>query len=129
MQITFNGTKTIDHVVVYSVQDNFLNPAEPTDSMQFTLYGLTAFDVQGWNGGAWVTLASVSGNNLVKRVASFAPYATDRIRVVVNGSADGVWSRMTELEAWSPTPAPAQTNVALASNGATAIASSTYSPG
>jgi hypothetical protein len=68
--------------------------------MTFSLYGLTAFDVQGWNGSTWVTLGSVSGNNLVKRTVSFSPYTTDRIRIVTNGSADGIWSRITEIEAW-----------------------------
>jgi hypothetical protein len=129
VQINFNGTKTIDHVVVYSLQDNYPNPVEPTDAMKFTLYGLTAFDVQGWNGSAWVTLGSVTGNNLVKRVVSFTPFATDRIRVVVNAAADALWSRITEIEAWTPSPVPSQTNWALASNGSTASASSTFNPG
>jgi hypothetical protein len=100
VQINFNARKTIDHVVVYSVQDNFQNPVEPTDTMTFSLYGLTAFQVQGWNGSSWVTLASVSGNRLVKRTVSFAAYTTDRIRVVVTGVADGTYSRITEIEAW-----------------------------
>ena len=129
VQIAFNGTKTIDHVVVFSVQDDYLNPVEPTDAMAFTLYGLTAFDVQGWNGTAWITLASVTGNTRVKRVVSFTPFATSRIRVVIAASADGVWSRMTELEAWTSTASPSQTNVALASNGSLALASSTHSAG
>lgn len=129
LQVNFNGSRTIDHVVVYSVQDNYLAPVEPTDTMTFTRYGLTAFQVQGWNGSAWVALASVGGNNLVKRTVSFASYTTDRIRISVTGSADGRWSRITEVEAWSPSPAAALTNVALASNGGVASASSTYSGG
>jgi len=100
VQINFNGAKTIDHVTVYTVQDNFQSPVEPTDTMTFSLYGLTAFEVQGWNGSTWVTLGSVNGNNLVKRTVSFSPYTTDRIRIVTNGSADGIWSRITEIEAW-----------------------------
>ncbi len=52
VQINFNGSKTIDHVVVYTVQDNYANPVEPTDTTTFTLYGITAFTVQGWNGTA-----------------------------------------------------------------------------
>jgi hypothetical protein len=31
---------------------------------------------------------------------SFAPYTTDHVRVLVTGTADGVWSRITEIEAW-----------------------------
>ena len=129
LQVTFNGTKTIDHVVVYSVQDDFQHPVEPTDSMTFTRYGLTSFDVQAWNGANWVTLASVTGNNLIKRTVSFPAYVTDRIRIWITGSADGIWSRITEVEAWSAVAAPAQLNVALAANGGVASASSTYTDG
>jgi len=100
VQINFDGQKTLDHVVVYSVQDNFLNPVEPTDTMTFTRYGLTSFSVQGWNGASWVTLGSVSGNTLIKRTVSFSPYTTDRIRIVVTAVADNLWSRITEIEAW-----------------------------
>ena len=125
VQVNFNGTKSIDHVVVYSVQDNFLAPVEPTDTMTGTQFVLMSFDVQGWNGSAWVTLATVRNNNLIKRTVSFATYSTDRVRVVVNGTPDGNWSRMTELEAWSPT-ATVSFDYALSSNGATASASSIW---
>jgi hypothetical protein len=124
VQINFNGTKTIDHIVVFTLQDNYGNPSEPTDTMQFSLYGITAFTVQGWNGSNWVTLGSVSNNNLVKRTISFSPYATDRIRVNVTSALNN-WSRITEIEAWTSS-ATATTNYALASNGGIASASSTY---
>ena len=125
VQINFNGQKTIDHVVVYSVQDNFLNPVEPTDTMTFTQYGLTSFSVQGWNGASWVTLGSVSGNTLIKRTVSFSPYTTDRIRVLVNAVADNLWSRITEIEAWTTSSSATTANYALAVNGGVAAASST----
>jgi hypothetical protein len=135
VQINFNGAKTIDHVVVYTLQDNYYNPVEPSDSLTFTRYGVSAFEVQAWNGANWVTLGVVSGNNLVKRTVTFAPYTTDRIRISVTGTADGVWSRLTEVEAWTSTGtgtatgAPPQANVAFAGNGGVASASSTYSGG
>jgi hypothetical protein len=126
VQIAFAAKSTIDHVVVYSVQDNYQNPVEPSDAMTFTKYGLTSFQVQGWSGAAWVTLASVTGNNLVKRTVTLAtPYTTDRIRIVVNGVADGTWSRITEIEAWTSATARTSANYALAANGGVASASST----
>ncbi len=67
-------SKTIDHVVVYTVQDNYTSPIEPTDVLTFTKYGVMDFTVQGWNGSAWVTLGTVTGNNLVKRTVNFAAY-------------------------------------------------------
>src|SRR5262249_51906920 len=74
-----------------------------TSSMTFTQYGLTAFQVQYWNGSAWVDVpgGNVTGNNLVWRQFTFAPISTDRIRVLVNSTQDNVWSRITELEAWT----------------------------
>jgi M6 family metalloprotease-like protein len=128
LQINFAGIQAIDHVVVYSVQDNYLNPVEPTDSMAFTLRGITSFQVQGFNGTGWVTLATVTGNNLVKRTVSFAPYPTDRIRINILGAL-ATWSRVTEVEAWTSTVSAQQANVALAANGGVATASSTYSAG
>jgi Bacterial Ig-like domain (group 3) len=125
VQINFSGSKIIDHVVVYTVQDNWANPIEPTDTMTFTTWGLTDFTVQGWNGTAWVTLSTVSGNNLVKRTVNFTAYTTDRIRINVTNALNA-YSRITEVEAWGVN-ATNQANVALASNGGVASASSTYS--
>jgi len=129
VQITFNGQKTIDHVVVFTLQDNYATPVEPSNTMTFSKYGITAFQVQGWNGTAWITLGSVSGNNLVKRTVSFASFATDRIRIQVTGALAS-YSRITEIEAWTAaSAATSSTNFALASNGGTAFASSTNGPG
>ena len=128
VQIAFSGQQTIDHVVVYSVQDDFQDPVEPTDTTRFTLYGLTSFQVQGWNGASWVTLGSVSGNDLVKRTVSFTPFTTDRVRIVTTGVADNAWSRIAEIEAWTATSATTTANYALAANGGVAIASSTLRP-
>ena len=99
VQIRFGTVRTVNRVTLYTVQDNYSNPIEPTDASTFTLYGVTAFNVQGKQGKNWVTLATVTGNNLVKRTVDFAPFATDRIRVNVN-SALGSYSRITELEVW-----------------------------
>ncbi len=57
------------------------------------------FNVQTWNGAAWVTQGTVSGNNLVMRTVNFAPVTTDRIRVNVTGAMQ-VYSRIVEIEAW-----------------------------
>jgi hypothetical protein len=124
VQINFNGNKTVDHVVVYTLQDNYAHPVEPTDTMTFTTEGVTAFTVQGWNGAAWVTLATITGNNLVKRTVNFTAYTTSRIRINITAALDQ-YSRITEVEAWGVS-AP-ETNVALAANGGTPSASSTFS--
>jgi hypothetical protein len=86
-------------VVVYSLQDNYFNPVEPTDTMTFNAYGVTDFTVQGWVSNAWVTLGTVSGNNLVKRTVNFTATTTDRIRINVTNALSS-YSRIIEIEAW-----------------------------
>ena len=102
VQIDFAGTQTIDEIDVFTLQDNYYNPVDPTASMTFTRYGVTTYDVQYWDGGSWVTVpgGSVTGNNNVWRTFSFPAVTTDRIRVVVNGALGG-YSRIVEIEAYS----------------------------
>ncbi|NDP43375.1 MAG: Ig-like domain repeat protein, partial [Aromatoleum sp.] len=53
-QVLFGGgNKTIKTVVVYTLQDGYLGPIEPTDTMTFTKFGVRDFAVQGWNGSSW----------------------------------------------------------------------------
>lgn len=128
LQVDFNGSKTIDEIDVFAPQDNYTNPVEPTQSMTFSLYGLSGFDLQYWNGNAWVTISgcSVSGNNNVWRQFTFAALTTNKIRVLTNASPDS-YSRLTEIEAWSSAAAvPVRSNMALTANGAVATASSQY---
>ena len=97
---TSTAARRIDHVVVYTLQDNYANPAEPTDTLTFNLYGVTAFTVQGWKRrGVGAALGSVTGNNLVKRTVPFTAYGTDRIRINITGPPS--FSRITEVEAWT----------------------------
>ncbi|MET0623246.1 MAG: discoidin domain-containing protein, partial [Pyrinomonadaceae bacterium] len=100
VQIDFPGSRNIDEINVLTLQDNYGNPAEPTEAMTFTAYGITAFDVQYWNGSGWVNVpgGSVSGNNKVWRRFTFSTVTTPRIRVQVNGALAG-YSRITEVEA------------------------------
>jgi YD repeat-containing protein len=126
LQIDFDGSKTIEEIDVFTLQDNWQYPSEPTEAMTFSLWGLTGYEVQYWNGSAWVTITggTVTGNSNVWRKFTFTAVTTSKIRVLTNASPSG-WSELTEVEAWGPPPP--RTNVALASNGATASASSSYS--
>ena len=101
LQVTFNGSKTIDEIDVVTTQDNFTNPVNPTEAMTFQTYGLTAFEVQYWNGTSWVTVTggSVTGNNKVWKKFTFSPVTTSTVRVLISATADG-YSRVMELEAW-----------------------------
>jgi hypothetical protein len=125
LEVAFNGMKAIDEIDLFTVQDNYANPVTPTDTMTFSLYGLTGFDLQYWTGSAWASVpgASVTSNNLVSRKFTFPALATTKVRVLTNASIDN-YSRIAELEAWSST-APAQTNFARSAI-TTVSASSSY---
>jgi YD repeat-containing protein len=127
LQVDFNGTKTIDEIDVFTLQDNPANPVEPTETMTFNSYGIVDFDVQYWDGSAWATVpaGSVTGNNKVWRKFIFTPLTTSKIRVLVNNALNQ-HSRIIEVEAWG-TAAPSRSNVALSTNGGMASVSSTYS--
>ena len=124
LEVQFNGSKTIREIDVVTTQDNHQAPLEPTESTTFTQYGLSAYQVQYWNGSSWVTITdgNVSGNNKVWKKFGFAAITTTKIRVLSSASPDS-YSRLTEVEAWTdPSPAP-RYNLA---QGATATASSNW---
>src|SRR5437667_8058740 len=94
--------------------------------MAFSLYGLVDFTVQGWNGTAWITLGTVSGNNLVKRTVAFSTYTTDRIRINVTNALN-TYSRITEVEAWTASGTTSTTTTLASSlNPSTAGTSVTF---
>ena len=102
-QIDFGANKTITEIAVFTLQDNWSGSVEPTESMTFTQWGLTGYDVQYFDGSIWTTVTngSVSGNNKIWRKFTFSPISTSKIRVVSNASLDG-HSRLTEIEAYGP---------------------------
>src|SRR5262249_49061723 len=104
LQVDFLSPQTINEIDVFTVQDLYATPVTPTLSQLFTLYGLTDFQVQYWDGTQWLVVpgGSVTGNANVWRQFSFAPLTTARIRIWVTGARAG-YSRITEVEA-STTP-------------------------
>ena len=118
---------SVSEIDVYTIQDNYKNPSEPTDGMTFSQYGITAFDVQYWNGSTWVTVpnGSVVGNTHVVNRFAFTPVTTTSIRVQVN-AALAAYSRVIEIEAYADA---GPINVARPTAGGTAVASSTFNSG
>src|SRR6266705_2221334 len=102
LEVDFSGSKTISKIDVFTEQDNSSSPSEPTETMTFSSYGLSGYEVQYWNGSAWTDVmgGNVSGNDKVWRKFQFSSITTSKIRVLTNASADG-YSRITELEAWT----------------------------
>src|SRR6185369_9578213 len=118
VQISFNGIKTIDRVVVYTLQDNYNAPVEPSDTLTFTAYGVRDFYVEGLAGSSWIALgAAVSGNNLVKRTVSFPATSVSAIRVTIT-NALASYSRLTEIEAWGTSGASAPVSTVTTLSGA-----------
>lgn len=103
VQIEFDTHYTIDTIHVYTTQDN--TSVEPTLDMQFHHYGITAFEVQVWDGSSWMTVPDgrVDDNGNVWSRFEFAPVTTNKIRVVVN-NALGNYSRIVEIESLTPVP-------------------------
>jgi hypothetical protein len=105
LQVDFASTQSISEIDIFTLQDNFSAPVDPVLGMTFTLYGITAFQVQYWDGSTWSTVpgGNISGNNQVWRQFTFAPVATSHIRVWVTGAL-GNHSRITEVEAYADYP-------------------------
>jgi RHS repeat-associated protein len=112
VQVDFNGAKTINEIHLFTCQDNYATPSEPTEAQTFTLYGLTGFEVQYWTGTAWAAIpnGSVTGNNKIWRNLSFPAISTSKIRVLASASLDGS-SRLTEIEAYQSVPDTANDRV------------------
>ena len=105
LEVDFSGSKAITEIDVFSVQDDYQAPGEPTSTMTFTRYGLTSFQLQYWDGTQWLDVpgGSVTGNNLVWRKVTFPTVTTTKIRLWITGTQD-LWSRVAEVEAWGVTP-------------------------
>lgn len=116
VEVEFNDAMSIDEVDVFTLQDGWWNPVEPTESLNFFNNGITAFEVQYFDGSNWLTIpgGTVTGNMKVWRKLTFPAVVTERIRLKVN-AAKAPNSIVVELEAYgvpaaapgpSPTPTP-----------------------
>ena len=101
VEIAFAGSKSINQVAVFTVQDAWSAPSEPTPSMTWSQWGVNNFTVQYWTGSSWQTVPNgvVTENSLVWRTISFPALTTTHIRVLSQWAQDG-WSRFTEIEAY-----------------------------
>jgi hypothetical protein len=126
LEVHFNGVKAIQEIDVFTIQNNYTTPSEPTPLMTSVLYGLRDFQVQYWTGFEWLNVpgGTVTGNNLVWRKFAFSPIFTSKIRLFVLAALNG-YSRVTEIEAWGEPSA--LVNLARPSNGGSVTASSSFS--
>lgn len=107
LEVDFALPQAINEIDVFTLQDNYSNPSDPTLTMTFSIYGITAFNVQYWDGANWVSApgGDVTGNNKVWRKFAFATITTSKIRVYVTNALFN-YSRITEVEAWTSSQLP-----------------------
>jgi hypothetical protein len=101
LEVNFNGAQTINEIRVYTLQNNYYSPIEPTPLTPADVYGIQDFDVQSWDGAQWVTVpgGSVTGNDKAMRIFALPLMTTTKIRVLVNNSRVH-FSRIVEVEAF-----------------------------
>jgi hypothetical protein len=102
VEVQFAGPQTIEEIDLFTVQDNYTSPSEPTLDMTFTTYGVRDFIVEYWTGSQWLPIpgGSVIDNTFVWRQFNFVPVTTSRIRVSITDGLN-LSSRLTEIEAYA----------------------------
>ena len=54
LQVEFSGgKKTIDEIVVVTLQNDYATAGEPDETTSATTYGIKDFEVEYWDGSAW----------------------------------------------------------------------------
>lgn len=91
VEVAFGGDKTINQLKVYTV-DSTANPASTK--------GIKDFDVQYWDGAAWQTIQSITGNVSGMVNVEFSAVTTSKVRIQVNASNDSSQSRLVEVQAF-----------------------------
>jgi uncharacterized protein DUF4394 len=100
LEVHFNGSKTINEIDVYTLQNGWnAGAGEPDLTTSASGEGILDFDVDYWNGSMWVTVGSITSNDKAKQRFTFTAVSTTMIRVVVHNSRSN-WSRIVEVEAF-----------------------------
>ncbi len=103
LDIDLNGSRTINEIRVYTLQNNWTTAGEPDLTTLATGEGIQDFEVQMWNGADFVPITncncSVTDNDKAVRVFTITtPITTSKIRVKVTRGRNG-YSRIVEVEA------------------------------
>ncbi|MFH0918845.1 MAG: discoidin domain-containing protein [Fibrobacterota bacterium] len=106
IEIDFGSPSDIREIDVFSYGGGSVEPT-------LTALGgeLSAFDVQYWNDTIWTAVpnGNVSGSAFLwNRISLPSGITTSKIKVIVNQGSQGDYTRMMEVEAWSPATTKAQ---------------------
>ena len=103
LTINFDGAQTISEVRVYTLQNDFRNPQEPTPLTPATDYGILNFEVQTCNGATCTTVpvtGTITGNDKAMRIITLGtPINATGVRIKVNNAREH-FSRIVEVEAF-----------------------------
>jgi F5/8 type C domain-containing protein len=104
LEVDFPTTQSIDEIDVYTLQNGWKTAInDPDQTTSATGDGILDFDVEYWDGSSWVTVGSITNNDLAWRKFTFSPVETTKIHVVIHNSRSN-YSRIVELEAYSHCP-------------------------
>lgn len=105
--VDFGMLRTFSHIKMYTLRDVFDYAVDPTTAEGTTLYGITSYTIDYWDGDDWVNFISETNSFLVVREHNFVPITSTKIRFSALGTADHVsipQARLVELEVWSDDP-------------------------
>ena len=88
LEIDFFTVTSVDEIGLFTQQDAWWSPLEPTESLSFFNNGITNFEVQFWTGAAWATIPGgvVTANSNVWRKFTFPTISTEKVRVIITGA-------------------------------------------
>ncbi len=92
LDIVFAGSREIEEVVLIG-NPGLTNNPQPQETDTYATassFDTSKYTVQTWNGTAWVTQATVTGNKNVIRHVTFAPVSTTKVRIIpVDDASNG----------------------------------------
>jgi hypothetical protein len=107
VEITF-ASASVDTVVIWGLQDLVQGAPrtleqEPNEGTVTADWGFTDYTVTYWDGAAYQTLATVTGNTNCKRTHKFTAVTTTKIRINIT-AGQGARARLCEVEVFTPDP-------------------------
>jgi hypothetical protein len=108
VRVVFDQPRTITRINVFTVQNTYDVPVDPTLTTSASQYGIRDYSVEycpvgltciAGSDSNWQVLAQVTGNTSAWRLHVFGAVTATAVRVRVT-AANGGLARITEVEAW-----------------------------
>lgn len=99
IEVNFNQTRKIQEINVITLDDSVNYNSDPNITDTFTLYGITDFNLEYYDGASWTRLETITSNNKVWRQFTYSPFNAEKIRLINIYGLTGA-CRLVEFEAW-----------------------------